>query len=273
MLGRQAFASDVEVRPMLEIARRAGLALEAARVERWLTTPGRFVEDFYRWLGAEQIESFDVSDYEGATRRWDMNEPLPEAEEGSFYDLVFDGGTLEHVFRFPDALRGALALVAPGGLFLSATPANSYLGHGFYQFGPDLPFSILQSGNGFELGGVHVVEMRHKAVFHEVLPPGRARGRALASTPWPAQMFYWGRRVGSIPERLTAVQPDYQDAWQGGSHSERGGRESSGGFRCLLTRFPVSRQHDVLRLLKLCYVTLKGNAFFDRRSFRPTDEF
>ena len=272
MLGRQAFASDVEVRPMLEIACRAGLALETARVERWLTTAGRFVEDFYRWLGAVQVESFDVSDYEGATRQWDMNEPLPEAEEGG-YDFVFDGGTLEHVFRFSDALRGALALVAPGGMFLSATPANSYLGHGFYQFGPDLPFSILHPDNGFELGGVHLVEMRHKAVFHEVLPPGPTRGRALASTSWPAQMFYWGRRVSSIPERLVAVQPDYQEAWQSGSHSERGGRKSCGGFRRLLTRFSVSRQHDVLRLLKLCYVTLKGNAFFDRGSFRPTDEF
>ncbi|HEY8962012.1 MAG TPA: hypothetical protein VIM57_07370, partial [Luteolibacter sp.] len=227
MLGRQVFASDVEVKPLLRTARRAGLELDPVRVERWLTTPGRFVEDFYRWLGAEVVESFDVSNYEGATRLWDMNEPLPGAEAGG-YDFVFDGGTLEHVFRFPDALRGALALVAPEGAFLSATPANSYLGHGFYQFGPDLPFSILHSGNGFELGGVHLVEMRHEAVFHEVLPPGAARGRALASTPWPAQMFYWGRRTGPIPERLTAVQPDYEEAWQTGSHSERGDQVAGG---------------------------------------------
>src|SRR5262249_11565534 len=63
-----------------------------------------FAEPLLGLLGAASIQSFDASDYEGATDVWDFNDRLPEAHRGQF-TVVFDGGSLEHVFNYPMALR------------------------------------------------------------------------------------------------------------------------------------------------------------------------
>src|SRR6202171_3135289 len=55
-------------------------------------------EPVFKQLGAELVDSMDASDYEGATVVADMNKAIPE-ELHEKYDLVYDGGTLEHVFN------------------------------------------------------------------------------------------------------------------------------------------------------------------------------
>ena len=245
---------------------RSGLAMSREEAGTILSAAEGYAEPFYRWLGAEVVESFDYSDYEQATHCWNMNEALPSKFRDQ-YDFVFDGGTLEHVFRYSDALREALTLPRQGGVFLSATPANSYLGHGFYQFSPDLPFSTLQPENGYQLGAVHLVELRRRAVFYEVLPPGEVRGRALASPPWPTLMYFWGQRTGEIPEKLGVLQPDYEATWKGAAHQERGVGAGPSLLARLASGLPHDLRNDLLRLAKLGYTTLRGNAFFDRKCF------
>lgn len=267
MLGRHTYYG-LTPSSLSKAAGDCGFPMSEDEANELLTKSGGYVEPFYHWLGAETVDSFDYSDYEDATCIWDMNNHLPD-EFRDRYDFVFDGGTLEHVFRYSDALREAMTLPKTGGVFLSATPANSYLGHGFYQFGPDLPFSVLVGENGYNLRNVHLVEMRHRAVFHEVLPPGQARGRALASTSWPALMFFWGTRKGSLPEKLLVLQPDYAAAWKGESHSERGVESKRSMISKALNGFPYDVRNDLLRLAKLGYITLTGNAFFDKKCFVP----
>lgn len=67
-----------------------------------------------------------------------MNMPLADrrsALAGQF-DLVIDGGTLEHVFSLPVAVANLMFLARKGGHILSANLANKLCGHGFYQFTP-----------------------------------------------------------------------------------------------------------------------------------------
>lgn len=270
MLGRQTFYG-LDAARLSRTATHAGLEMSTKQAAGILTERQGYAEPYYQWLGAERVDSFDYSDYEQATRIWDMNGPAPE-EALAQYDFVFDGGTLEHIFNYAGALREAMALVKPGGVFLSATPANSYLGHGFYQFGPDLPYSILTPANGYQCGGVFVVEMRRDPVFYEVLAPDRSRGRALASTAWPAVMLFWGRRTGSVPATLSAQQPDYQEAWDGEQHQERVTNTHRATLNHLLAGLSEGRRIDLLRLMKLGYVTLKGNAFFDQNCFKAAPE-
>ena len=47
-------------------------------------------------LGSERLESLDITDFEGATVIHDLNKPVSEELKARF-DVVFDGGTLEHV--------------------------------------------------------------------------------------------------------------------------------------------------------------------------------
>lgn len=109
-----------------------------------------FMDDLFRAMGANEVETLDVSAFEGATIVHDLNRPLPEALHGRF-DAVVDGGTLEHVFNVPVAMKNAMDAVAPGGRFYASLPANNYCGHGFYQFSAEFFYRVFSPENGFAL--------------------------------------------------------------------------------------------------------------------------
>jgi SAM-dependent methyltransferase len=109
-----------------------------------------FMDDLFRAMGACEVETLDVSAFEGASIVHDLNQPLPEALHGRF-DAVVDGGTLEHVFNVPLAMKNAMDAVAAGGRFYASLPANNYCGHGFYQFSAEFFYRVFSAENGFTL--------------------------------------------------------------------------------------------------------------------------
>lgn len=108
--------------------------------------------DLYRRLGFTQASYVDVSDYEGADIILDLGAAgiVPELE-GAF-DLVFDCGTLEHVFHLPNALRNVVHMTATGGHVLHLVLMDNGVDHGFYQLSPTLFF------DWFEAAGLEVLE-------------------------------------------------------------------------------------------------------------------
>jgi SAM-dependent methyltransferase len=153
-IGRQGMHLDTgSLRQSLE---NFGYRISADDVERLITENG-FAEPFLRLLGATETVSFDASDYENASHVHDFNSPLEE-EFTDRFSVVFDGGTLEHVFNFPQAISNCMKMVRPGGHFLGATPTNNFSGHGFYQFSPELFFRIFGPDNGFIMRSMQVSE-------------------------------------------------------------------------------------------------------------------
>jgi hypothetical protein len=110
----------------------------------------KYAEKLLQYLGADEVHSFDVSDYEGATHIHDFNMAISEKYFGR-YTAVLDSGTLEHVFNFPIAIKNCMQMVEVGGHYLGNTPTNNYMGHGFYQFSPELYFRVFSQENGFRV--------------------------------------------------------------------------------------------------------------------------
>jgi hypothetical protein len=270
MLGRHTF-SGISASSMVGTLKKFGFTISRSEASRMLTENDGYIEPFYRWLGSHTVDSFDASDYENATQIWDMNECLPDRYRGA-YDFVYDGGTLEHVFHFTSALREAMTLPRIGGVFFSATPADSFLGHGFYQFGPDLAFEVLSERNGYQTKGVFLIEDRLNAAFHEVAPSTGNRGRVLASGAWPITMCYSGVRTGEIPARLSATQPDYSMAWKTGSHEERKRSGWNGFMNELLAGIPDRWRNSILRQARLSVAWIGGNSFWDRPSLKKRED-
>ena len=106
-------------------------------------------EKFFRNLGFESSTSLDVSDYENADLILDLNYPL-SAVAFKQYDVVYDGGTVEHVFDVPEALKNIFKLTKVGGLIVHHVVANQNVDHGYYQFSPCL-FHDFYSINNFEI--------------------------------------------------------------------------------------------------------------------------
>jgi hypothetical protein len=133
-------------------------------------------EGFFSILGAQKVDSLDASSYEGASLIHDLNEPLPPLHKGQ-YDLVFDGGTLEHVFNFPVAIRNAMEAVRIGGHLFLHTPTNNYCGHGFYQFSPELFYRALSDENGFKIERMIAFSKFQGSQWYEVEDPARLKCR------------------------------------------------------------------------------------------------
>lgn len=74
-----------------------------------------FTENFWFSLcGCKNVDSIDISDYEGANILLDLNEPIPQKYENK-YMAVIDGGLLEHIFDFPSAIKNVMSMVSVGG--------------------------------------------------------------------------------------------------------------------------------------------------------------
>ena len=113
----------------------------------------------FRSLGFDLVESIDFSDYEKPTYTHDFNQPVPESFYEK-YDAIYDGGTTEHIFNFPQCLKNIFKMLKRGGVVMHASPANDYVDHGFYSFSPTV-FYDYYTANGFQI---------LKSCIFEVLP-------------------------------------------------------------------------------------------------------
>ena len=70
-----------------------------------------------------------------------------------------------------------MEMIAVGGHFISLAPANNYLGHGFYQFSPELFFRVLSPANGFQIEHCIAVEYGVRQRSFAITDPEAIRTR------------------------------------------------------------------------------------------------
>lgn len=177
-----------------------------------------FAVPVFEHLGASTVDALDASAFEGATILADLNAPLPD-HLGPTWSLVYDGGTTEHVFDFPRAIRNAMSLVAPDGHLVTTVPTNQQVGHGFYQVSPELYFRLLSPENGFEVRSVHLHVAGLRERWYRVPDPATAGHRITFGTGGAATTFVCAQRTGTVGPDLAAVpmQSDYEAAWETGT--------------------------------------------------------
>lgn len=82
-----------------------------------------------------------------AALTWDLGRPVAKDEHGK-WQVIYDGGTLEHIFNTAQVFVNIHNLCAPGGLIIHITPV-SWLAHGFYNFTPKI-FQNIGRANGYK---------------------------------------------------------------------------------------------------------------------------
>jgi hypothetical protein len=181
--------------------------------------PRGATDKFLKILGASSIDSLDISSYQGASIIHDLNNPLDEKHHCT-YDTVLDGGTLEHVFNFPEGLTSAMNLVKPGGDLIFLTMANNYCGHGFYQFGPELFYRALSLENGFEM---KLCQFYANSGLINAEDPGpkRISGQVPANDT-PLMLMVCAKKIfHKKPFQVSyPVQGQYAPQWQAGENSQ-----------------------------------------------------
>lgn len=171
-IGRQnLYISPSELKALLALDERL-----PARFDEYFQPYPVYGEPLFQMLGANEIVSIDASNYENATVVHDMNLPISSDLKARF-DFVLDGGSLEHVFNFPQAVKNCMEMVKVGGTLMMESPANNNLGHGFYQFSPDLLFRVLSPENGYRVERMIAYEFFDFSQWYEVADPTVVRSR------------------------------------------------------------------------------------------------
>ena len=106
-------------------------------------------DTLFRLLGFDlnAVSAMDCSKYEGAQLAHDLNHPIDACFHSQF-DVIFDSGTLEHIFSLKDALFNVVRLVKIEGLAIHFSPAD-FINHGFVNLNAEL-FADFYLSNGFE---------------------------------------------------------------------------------------------------------------------------
>ena len=177
-------------------------------------------EFFTQALEVKEMHSIDYSDYEGSEIVHDLNTPLPDGQVEP-YDVVFDGGTLEHVYNFPMAVQNCMKMVKVGGHLFLHQAANNLVGHGFYQFSPELIYRLLDEQYGFRIRDVLLIEHKYpgpelygKRKTYRVIDPARVHKRVSLSNPRPVLMIACAEKIAECPIQPPPIQSDYIELYK-----------------------------------------------------------
>jgi hypothetical protein len=235
-----------------------------------------YVDGFLRdFLGAASISVLDASPFEGADTVHDMNIRVPKEWHGR-YDVVIDGGSLEHIFDVPTAFANLADMLKVGGTIFINTPANNMMGHGFYQFSPELMFRIFSEANGFDLQNVLLYEARYpgleltkKDTVYKVVDPDRIGQRVGLQNKRPVLMMVEAKKIREAQMFSTPpLQSDYVAMWNGSDQKET---VPSWRHRVIDTiralpiavRAPIQGHHQKRRY------SLANSAFYTRQRWLP----
>ncbi len=178
-----------------------------------------FAEPLFRAWGADVVDSVDASDYEDASIVADLNQPI-DSKHHNQYSCVVDGGSLEHVFNFPTAIKSCMQMTRVGGHFISVNGTNNYSGHGFYQFSPELLFRVLSPENGFEVTDMFMWERDCNGSVYRVADPAEVRSRVMPHTHRRTLLWAVARRTHEADIfATTPQQSDYSVDWAKGQQN------------------------------------------------------
>jgi SAM-dependent methyltransferase len=225
--------------------------------------------------GASSVEAVDASDYEGADLVADLNRPVPTDWHGR-YDVVIDGGTLEHIFFATTALASLMQMVRPGGRLFLATPTNNHCGHGFYQFSPEFLYRALAPEHGYRVNRMVLfphaypsAELTPRGPSYAVADPAVARGRITLQAADAALLFVEATRLSGVqPFVEIPQQSDYTVAWKQGADSTGDTPNAAAGrdWRALLR--PAARWLSSLPVVRGNIERRWRSSLRNRSSFR-----
>jgi hypothetical protein len=239
---------------------------------RWEDYVDGFLRDF---LGATSITILDASSYEGADTIHDMNTPVPEAWH-SQYDVVIDGGSLEHIFNVPTAFANLANMLKVGGTIFVNTPANNLMGHGFYQFSPELMFRVFSPANGFAIENVLLyeadypsVELNKKRTVYKVVDPDEVRQRVGLLNKKPVMMMVEAAKIRDTPMFATPpLQSDYVALW-GAPEGDPAIPAWRDRAKRSVHALPIALRAPILGHLQKWRFSLNNKAFYARQRWLP----
>jgi hypothetical protein len=133
-----------------DILGRVRFREDSESILRWHNLHGQMgrvaeTRSVFEAMGSE-IDFVDIVASRGLEIVMDLNQPAPEELHGR-YDVVYDGGTMEHCFNVGQVMKNITAMTRTDGYIIHLNPLN-FFNHGFFNFNPTFYYDFYtQSGN------------------------------------------------------------------------------------------------------------------------------
>jgi hypothetical protein len=214
MLGRQ----HNYIGPVLRKSIQKNLGLS----RKSLPLAAEYADEFLEALGISNPDILDVSDYEGATILHDLNIPIPSQHKNRF-STVIDIGASEHIYNIPQAIQNLKDLCSINGHLLIVSPANNWLGHGFYQFSPELFFRAFDESSGFRIQNLFLIKLKLSGdTWYELSDPKKLGRRGTIVTKRRCYVALLAAKISNGEIQDQPQQSDYETAWVSPGFSKLG---------------------------------------------------
>ncbi len=233
MLGRQRWVGTRKGQSAKLFAATLEKYLPGVTEEDLKNPDNVYTERFFEALGYESVDSMDFSEFENASILQDLTKPL-RADLVEHFDVVYDGGTTEHIFHLPTAFENIHKMLKPGGVLIAHPPCNNWINHSFYQLNPEIVYGYWQKAMGYE-------------ILHLTLQPLLPNfAQKIATTTNPNETGRRPQIMGDLPQNSPIIlnyavrkplgetkagqgvyQTDYVEKWDG-KYAPPGGEVKSG---------------------------------------------
>ena len=106
-------------------------------------------------------------------------------------------------------------MIEVGGFYIGVTPANNFMGHGFYQFSPELYFRVFSPANGFITESINIFEDVPNAQWVKLTDPDILGKRVEMVNSRPAYIAIQARKISNKDVfREYPQQSDYSAIWK-----------------------------------------------------------
>ena len=170
-------------------------------------------EGLYAYLGAESVDSMDISSYERCTILHDLNNPVPE-ELHNKYDTIIEAGTIEHIYDTKMVFDNIKKMLKVGGTFLCLTNANNFVNHGFYQFSPELFRTVFSVDAGYLIESLQLMHVNEEVQGVDVADTSGTRTPIrLNGVEWETYLMMVATKMTEEVITKNFQQSDYITIW------------------------------------------------------------
>ncbi len=167
-----------------------------------------YCETYLKTIGWPKLKSVDFSDVDGAEYVFDLGGTLPRNMRRKF-DLVYDGGTTEHIFDIARTFRNIDMMLQDGGIFISNIGTDGWFGHGFYQIGPDVPWRFWVHSMGYKMLGCWTYSRKGRDLPRPIPDPTFTPRGAEHRYDVPQFLFYVVQKQKREGDPAPVVQSHY----------------------------------------------------------------
>jgi hypothetical protein len=168
-----------------EVLSQVTYRADSAQIIKWhnWNQPGGRVPETVHFMSLLGMKAtvLDISVSRGFEIVQDLNGPLaPELIDR--FDIIFDGGTMEHCFNIGQVVTNFLSMTRVGGFIYHNNPFN-VSNHGFYNFNPTF-YQDFYVDNGHEIVGDMIAYRHVGGAYHFTKLPATTRFKWPEGEAW-----------------------------------------------------------------------------------------